>query len=231
MTASLLVLGLIAGLRHAMDADHLAALTTLAHERRGLRRSALLGVWWGLGHSAALLAAGIVVLLLRIELLPRLGQTLEFCVGLMLIGLGGKTLWKLAEGFKLHLHSHTHGHHVHVHPHLHDETQSHVDHDDHGFQLDKRPLFIGMLHGLAGSSALMLLVVSTIPSKAIGLVFIVAFGMGSTVGMTLMSVVVSLPFGYVGRHFEQTNLLLRLASGTFSIVCGAAMTYQFAPSH
>ncbi|MEW6210200.1 MAG: hypothetical protein AB1631_17670 [Acidobacteriota bacterium] len=225
-TISVLALGLVAGLRHAMDADHVAAVSTIVSERKSLLSSSLIGGLWGLGHTAALLVAGIIVLVLRIEISPRVEMALEFCVALMLIGLGANALRKLKSGWKLHLHTHTHGHHTHVHPHLHDGSPEPAEHTHHGFKLEARPIIIGMVHGLAGSGALMLLVLSTISSPAVGIIFIVIFGIGSIGGMMLMSALISLPIRLTADRFKRANLAVRVAAGAFSLAFGLFMVYQ-----
>ncbi len=225
-TISVLALGLVAGLRHAMDADHVAAVSTIVSERKSLLSSSLIGGLWGLGHTAALFIAGIVVLILRVEISPRVELALEFCVGLMLIGLGVNALRKLRQGWKLHLHTHTHGHHTHVHPHLHDGGPEPAEHTHHGLRLEARPIIIGMVHGLAGSGALMLLVLSTISSPAVGIFFIIIFGVGSIGGMMLMSALISLPIRFTADRFKRANLAVRLAAGAFSLAFGLFMVYQ-----
>ncbi len=225
-TISVLALGLVAGLRHAMDADHVAAVSTIVSERKSLLSSSIIGGLWGLGHTAALLIAGIIVLILRVEISPRVELALEFCVGLMLIGLGVNALRKLRQGWKLHLHTHTHGQHTHVHPHIHDGKPEPAEHTHHGYKLDARPIIVGMVHGLAGSGALMLLVLSTISSPAVGIIFIIIFGIGSIGGMMLMSALISLPLRFTADRFKRANLAVRLAAGAFSLAFGLFMVYQ-----
>jgi ABC-type nickel/cobalt efflux system permease component RcnA len=209
-----------------MDADHVAAVSTIVSERKSLLSSSLIGGLWGLGHTAALLVAGIAVLILRVEISPRVELALEFCVGLMLIGLGVNALRKLRHGWKLHLHAHTHGHHTHTHPHIHDGSPEPAEHTHHGFKLDARPILIGMVHGLAGSGALMLLVLSTIASPAVGIFFIIIFGIGSIGGMMLMSALISLPARFTAERFKRANLAVRLAAGAFSLAFGLFMVFQ-----
>ncbi|HEV2765509.1 MAG TPA: hypothetical protein VGV38_21175, partial [Pyrinomonadaceae bacterium] len=117
---SVLGFGLALGLKHATDADHLAAVSTIASERRGVLAASLVGGLWGVGHTFALLLAGVVVILLRVPLSERVGLAFEFVVALMLVGLGARALWKLVRGGRVHLHPHEHGGRWHVHPHTHD---------------------------------------------------------------------------------------------------------------
>lgn len=227
---ALLGTGFVFGLKHALDADHLAAVSTIVSERKTWWSSSLVGGLWGIGHTVSLLLAGIVVLWLKIPISERVESALEFCVGLMLVGLGVNALVKLARGGKLHLHPHEHGDHQHIHPHLHDKVaaQKHAPQDKshHGYKIGQRPLWIGMLHGLAGSAALMLLVLSTIQSPLIGFLYIAVFGFGSIGGMMLMSSLLSLPFHLTADRFTKWNVVARVLAGVFSIGFGLLMLWE-----
>lgn len=224
--ASILGLGLILGLKHALEADHMAAVATIVSERRSIFGSSLVGALWGVGHTISLLIAGIVVILLRLEIKPRVAMALEFGVALMLVWLGANVIYKLMRGGKVHLHAHAHGGHRHFHPHLHDESSEPQAETHHGFRLGMRPLIVGMIHGLAGSAALMLLVLSTIPSPALGFVYILIFGLGSIGGMMLMSALVGLPVHFTALRFERANVAVRALAGTFSLGFGVFMVYE-----
>ena len=228
---ALLGTGFVFGLKHALDADHLAAVSTIVSERKSWLSSSLVGGLWGIGHTASLLMVGVVVLLLKIPITERLASGLEFCVGLMLIGLGLNALVKLARGGKLHLHQHAHGGHLHVHPHLHDKTAAvkHTTQDEahHGYKIGQRPLWIGMLHGLAGSAALLMFgLLTTIQSPALGLLYIVVFGVGSIGGMMLMSLLMSLPFHLTAHRFTNINMLARVLAGIFSVGFGLLLLWE-----
>lgn len=226
----LLGTGFVFGLKHALDADHLAAVSTIVSERKTWWSSSLVGGLWGIGHTAALLLAGSVVLLFKIPISPHLESALEAGVGLMLIGLGVNALVKIARGGTLHLHQHEHGGHQHIHPHLHDKAaaKQHAPHDEshHGYKLGQRPLWIGLLHGLAGSAALMLLVLTTIQSTFVGFLYIAIFGLGSIGGMMLMSSLLSLPFHLTAARFTRLNIVARLAASVFSIGIGLLMLWE-----
>lgn len=225
-TMSLFAIGLVFGLKHAIEADHLAAVSAIVSERKSLLSSSLVGGLWGIGHTIALLIAGFVVLLLRVEIGAGTARALEFCVALMLIGLGVNALRSLARGGKIHLHAHQHGSLAHQHPHVHDgEHDSDAD-AHHGLGLNARPLLVGMLHGLAGSAALMLLVLSTVSSRLAGLGYIVVFGVGSIGGMLVMSALVSLPIQITAVHFQQTNRVARMLAAAFSLGIGLLMAYR-----
>jgi ABC-type nickel/cobalt efflux system permease component RcnA len=211
-TASVLALGLVFGLKHALEADHLAAVWAVVSERKSILGSSLVGGLWGVGHTVTLLAAGVLVILLRVEIGKRTEMALEFCVALMLVGLGANAVRRLRRGT--------------LHPHLHEGVPEPEPHTHHGFGLGLRPLFIGMVHGLAGSAALMLLVLSTIQSPLAGLAYILVFGIGSIGGMMAMSMLVGLPLHLTGVRFARASLALRGLAALFSLCFGLFMAYE-----
>lgn len=226
-TVAVLVFGFLLGLKHAVEADHLAAVSTIVSERKNIWVSSLVGGLWGLGHTISLLVAGVAVILFHFEIGERTEQALEFVVGLMLIALGLNALRKLARGGHVHLHAHRHGGREHVHPHLHDGTHEQEDpHTHHGLRLGPRPLVVGMIHGLAGSAALTLLVLSTIPSPLVGICYLLIFGIGSAGGMMLMSALFGLPAYLTAKRFTRANLAVRGLAGLFSLCLGVFTVYQ-----
>lgn len=239
---TILLLGFSLGLKHALDADHLIAVATLVSERKGVLTSSLVGLAWGLGHTAALLAVGAVVVALEIQIPERVSLMLEFAVAVMLIVLGIRALGRLLRGATLHIHVHSHHGRVHIHPHVHSWKQAH-DHPPSASHHESRServfyrilvrvsdartsLIVGMVHGLAGSGALMLIVLATIPSPLVSLAYILAFGMGSIGGMVVMSAVVGIPFGLSahGPRFMQ-NILYGTAAA-FSVGFGVFLAYH-----
>lgn len=231
--AAVLGLGFMLGLRHALDADHLAAVTTIVSERKSLLGSSLVGGLWGVGHTLALLAAGAAVILLRVRINDRTALALEFAVGIMLVLLGANALRKLfRKEARLHLHTHRHGGWQHTHPHLHDNGSAHEHRPTaattthHGFNLNARPVLIGLMHGLAGSAALMLLVLSAIPSPLVGLAYVGVFGVGSIGGMILMSTLVGLPVHLTAGRFLRLNFAVRVSAGLFSFGFGLLLMYR-----
>jgi nickel/cobalt transporter (NicO) family protein len=220
-----LIVGLSLGLRHALDTDHLAAVSAIVSERKNWFSSLLIGGLWGVGHTASLLIAGVAVILLRFEI-GRYEKPLEFCVALMLIVLGANVLYKLARGGRVHLHEHSHAGRRHIHPHLHDDKPEPV-HSHHGLKLGVRPMIIGMVHGLAGSAALMLSVLVTIKgSTALAFAYIIIFGAGSIGGMMVMSLILSLPIHLTAGYFTKANLAVRALAGCFSLGFGLLMAYE-----
>ena len=214
------------GLKHALDADHLAAVSTMATEKRSWLGSSLIGAWWGLGHTLSLMIAGSLVILLHLEIGERTSKTLEFGVGIMLIVLGLNALLKLAQGGKVHIHAHEHDGHWHVHPHIHENQHHEAPHTHHGLKIGARPLVVGMVHGMAGSAALTLLVLATIPSPVIGFIYIVVFGIGSIGGMMIMSTVFALPSKMEAQRFGKMNFVFRALAGTFSLGLGVFTVYD-----
>ena len=221
---SLLTLGFLLGARHALEADHIVAVSTIATEHRNLWRSCTVGFCWGVGHTMVLLIAGLAVLGFRLTIPDDVAKLFEAGVGVMLIGLGvsvGLTLWRE----RLHVHSHSHGDgagHLHVHSHRDGLHHTHL----HRFRLEYKSLAVGMVHGLAGSAALLLLVLSTVRSLADGLLYILVFGVGSIAGMVLLGAVLSVPFVLTPQDLVRTHLTLRVMAGLASVALGSAILYE-----
>jgi len=225
-TPAILGLGFLIGLKHATEADHLAAVSTIVTERRSLWSSAIVGGIWGLGHTISLLIVGIFVLLLNFQVSEQSERMLEFGVGVMLVLLGLNVLRKIIQGGTLHFHTHEHGERIHAHPHLHEAGRVDAPDTHHGLSFSPRALIIGMVHGLAGSAALMLLVLPTIESRPLGLLYIIVFGVGSIGGMMLMSFLIALPFTLTALRFNRFNYLLQSLAGLISIGLGLYIIYE-----
>ena len=226
MDASLLPalgLGFLLGLTHVLDADHVAAVGTLVSETRGLRRSSLLGASWGVGHSASLLGAGLLVLGLRLTTPPRLSAAAEFAVGLMLVGLGARAIWTVLREKRLHWHVQERDGVQHLHVHAHRVRGDAPHAHDHSFPLARRSFLVGCLHGLAGSGPLTLLVLSTLSSPLAGLAYLGLFSLGSVAGMTLLSGLLSLPVAYALRRSARLARQIRMAAGGISLVLGLVL--------
>src|ERR1700722_10299299 len=188
-------LGSLLGMRHALEPDHLAAVSTLVTGERSNFKAALLGACWGLGHTLSLLVAGVVLVILRTEMPPRLADGFEFLVALMLIALGVRAVYLAArQGPAGPVHAHHHGH---VH-HTHHGVDAHVHIG--AWTLARRPLLVGAVHGLAGSGALTALVLATLPSTAARLTYMALFGLGSTLGMAALSGLLGWPIARMGKH-------------------------------
>ena len=182
-TFSVLLIGFLLGLRHATDADHLAAVSTIVSEKKNIFSASIIGGLWGVGHTISLFLVGALVIFLKLQISETVEARLEAIVGGMLVILGINALRKLYTAQEIHAHSHAHDGHAHTHIHLH---KNQLEENSH-HRFSPRSVIIGMVHGLAGSAALMLLVVPTISSPLLALLYILIFGVGSIGGMMLMS--------------------------------------------
>lgn len=211
------------GLRHALDSDHVAAVSTVLAERPSFKASSLIGFSWGLGHTLILLFVGLIVLWFRLPVPDLLAQSAEGAVGVMLVVLGGLLGLKLwNERWHVHQHDHDGAKHVHLHSHAVLADHGHP----HWWRESVRPLCIGMAHGLAGSAALLLLVVSTAQSITEGLLYIALFGCGSIVGMMVIGLVLSLPLVWSLRLGRPLFLAMQGLASFGSIGLGLSILYR-----
>jgi sulfite exporter TauE/SafE len=218
-------LGLILGIKHALDADHVIAVSTIVSEHQSLKWASLIGAFWGLGHTTTLFVVGVLVIGLRLTIPPRLALGLEFLVALMLVVLGLNILWRSFSVEKIHLHAHAHNPETHAHFHFHESRKEDHSHS-HPFKSMRKPFLVGMVHGLAGSAALMLLVLTTIPSPLSGLAYIVIFGLGSVGGMLVLSSMIGLPFILTAQRFTALNRWIRVLAGGASVVFGLILGWE-----
>jgi hypothetical protein len=243
-----MVLGFFLGMRHATDPDHVIAVTTIVARQKTPTGATAIGVAWGLGHTLTILVVGSGIILFGWVIPPRIGLSMEFSVGLMLIVLGIMNLGGLVRYFGAsqlnrgavhqHAHPHSHGEYVHTHPHSHDpEVHPHQPErtplswlDGHlsGIRLYQlvRPLVVGIVHGLAGSAAVALLVLTTIRTPQWGIWYLLIFGLGTIVGMTLMTAAITLPFARNDERFARLGGGLRIASGVISLGFGLFVAYR-----
>ena len=249
---AILAIGFLLGMRHATDPDHVIAVSTIVSRERSILKAGLIGVFWGCGHTLTIALVGSAIILFGVVIPPRAGLTMEFSVGLMLILLGvlnltGIMQW-LSERFSpahapvtaTHSHIHEHDHHLHFHWHSHSGTEHH-----HGDSLSAprwftrsgtslrlglfhalRPLLVGIVHGLAGSAAVALLVLSTIREPKWALLYLLIFGIGSIAGMMLITAALALPFSFAGHRFGWLNRGLVLGSGLVSLCFGIFVCYD-----
>jgi ABC-type nickel/cobalt efflux system permease component RcnA len=246
---ALLGLGFVFGLKHATEVDHVVAVSTIVSEERKILRSVLVGGLWGVGHTVSLVLVGAIVLVLRVAVPERVSNWLEFCVALMIIGLGATALLRTFRGRSdIHIHKHTHGGEAHVHIHFYEKNvvapfrtghtsgqhsghsthhETHVPVHSHAVsRIGLKPLLVGAMHGLAGSAALTLLVLTQINSVILGLLYLAVFGIGSIFGMLLMSGLIGLPFALSARHLSGANYSLQTIAGALSIAFGLWYAYQ-----
>jgi len=212
-------LGSLIGMRHALEPDHLAAVSTLVTHAGDRRKAAWLGAWWGVGHTCSLIAVGAVLVLLRAEMPVRATDVFELGVALMLVALGLRAIYLAArEGPTGPVHEHHHGRTVHIHP----ATRAHIHIG--AWTLARRPLLVGAVHGLAGSGALTALVLATLPSTAARLAYMLLFGLGSTVGMAALSGALGFPLARAARY-RGVARGISFAVGFVSTLLGLAWGY------
>lgn len=220
---SILGLGFLLGVRHAFDADHLAAVSTLLSKHPGVRTSGFIGLCWGLGHTAMLLLVGLVVIMLNVTIPEEVARAFEFAVGVMLVVLGVSLAWSLwQDHWHVHRHDHDGTHHLHLHRHA--QSGSH-DHD-HWMQRSTRPLIVGMVHGLAGSAALMLMILSSVKTAAAAVGYILVFGVGSIIGMAFIAVLLSVPFARSAPFGRRAQMMVQGGACLVSIVLGFFIMLQ-----
>lgn len=240
---SIIVIGFFLGMRHATDPDHVVAVTTIVSQQRSTKRAALIGIFWGIGHTFTIFVVGCAIILFNVVIPTRLGLAMEFSVSLMLILLGG---WNLA-GFMqslpetanrtVHTHAHSHGDLVHTHLHVHG-GHAHTHSDPKTVtKLDRklgnnpvyqlvRPLAVGIVHGLAGSAAVALLILASIHNLHWAVAYLLVFGIGTIAGMMLITMSIASAFRFVGNRFEVFGRRLALVSGLISLAFGLFLAYQ-----
>jgi hypothetical protein len=219
----ILFLGFLIGMRHALEADHVAAVAVLATRARTVRQALPLGIMWGLGHTLTLFAFGAVIVVLNSNISPQVASMLEAAVGVMLVGLGVDVIYRL---IKKRIHFHVHGHtgeNTHIHAHSHEGEKAHTSSQhrhEHFKGLSFRALAIGMMHGLAGSAAMVLLTMQTLEPVSTRVIYIVLFGIGSMVGMGVLSIVIAVPLRYAANSMTWAYNSLSAVLGLFSTGLG-----------
>jgi sulfite exporter TauE/SafE len=256
---AVICLGFFLGMRHATDPDHVIAITTIVSRQRSVKHAALIGIFWGLGHTFTIFVVGAAIILFSVVIPVRVGLTMEFSVGLMLVVLGilnltGIMAW-INENLTpvhgqreiVHSHAHTHEGYVHTHSHVHLPASQDLSdgstyhHDDSSgapgggvarllarvglYQL-LRPLVVGVVHGLAGSAAIALLVLTTIQNPYWAVAYLLVFGLGTIAGMMLITAAIAVPFAYTGQRFARLNRGLAVASGLLSLAFGLFIAYH-----
>jgi high-affinity nickel permease len=247
---SILALGFFLGMRHATDPDHVIAVTTIITRQRRISRAALTGIVWGLGHTITIFVVGAAIIVFELVIPARIGLSMELSVGLMLIVLG---LMNVSSFFRavpaelrqsggeseiVHSHAHSHGEYVHSHPHGHaPDVHPHSPDQTPLARLDRRlgrlilyqqarPLVVGVVHGLAGSAAVALLVLTTIRDSRWAVAYLLVFGVGTIAGMMLITMSLASAFRVLGSGREGFSRRLGVASGLISLAFGLVLAYQ-----
>jgi high-affinity nickel-transport protein len=207
----MLVLGFVLGMRHATDPDHVIAVTTMVARHRDPRSAALIGAVWGLGHTLTILIVGSGIILMGWVIPARVGLSLEFAVGLMLIVLGVASLKGSWGGVAL------------------TSAPTNATHAARAQLV--RPMIVGVVHGLAGSAAVALLVLAAIREPLWSVVYLLQFGLGTIAGMMLVTVAIAVPLSHAGRRRASVGRGIRIASGAVSIAFGLFVAWQIGIEH
>jgi ABC-type nickel/cobalt efflux system permease component RcnA len=246
---SIIAIGFFLGVRHATDPDHVIAVTTIVSRQNKIGRAALTGAFWGLGHTLTIFVVGSAIILFGVVIPARIGLSMELSVALMLIVLGAmnvvafmrsaRSIAKVeAAAATVHSHHHSHGDYIHSHPHgHHPEAHAHAPDANPVARMDKlfgrgifyrqfRPLLIGIVHGLAGSAAVALLVLTTIRDPRWAIAYLLVFGLGTVAGMMLITMSIASAFVFYGRSHAKFSSRLGLAAGLLSLAFGLFLVYQ-----
>ncbi len=221
---SVLGLGLILGIKHAIEPDHVIAVSTIASQSKKLWQASLAGVFWGIGHTVTLFIVGVIVILMKGEIPEKWAMSLEFLVGIMLVFLGFKTIISFKN---IHVHTHQHDREVDEHKHVH----SHQNGGKHGHPHQHKKttylgsMFIGLVHGLAGSGAMILLTMSTVKSVGEAAIYIIVFGAGTVIGMLFFTTIIGIPF-VLSKKRTSISGTLGILTGVISTIFGVYYMYN-----
>ena len=240
---SIIALGFFLGMRHATDPDHVIAVTTIVSRERQISKSAWIGAFWGIGHTLTIFVVGAAIIFFDLVIPPRIGLSMELAVGLMLVLLGVMNVLSffravpVGDNGQVHSHPHSHGDYVHSHAHSHaPEHHLHPAEQTPLARIDRillkfsayrlvRPLVIGIVHGLAGSAAVALLVLATIHNARWAVAYLLVFGVGTVAGMMVITMSIASTFHLVRGGLQFTRRLA-LVSGLLSLGFGLFVAYQ-----
>jgi ABC-type nickel/cobalt efflux system permease component RcnA len=229
-----ILLGFLLGLKHATDADHVIAISTVVKEYKNAFKGLWVGISWGLGHTAPLIILGFIILISKdsvMDFYEDIAHYFELGVAVMLIFLGLQVYWNLRKS-KLHIHDHNHDGTSHLHIHgTHESTNPSDIEENHSIFSFGKPTFrmksfvIGMIHGLAGSAAVMLALLLSIDSTLVGLTYLVLFGVGTVLSMSIITIALSVPFALSTNH-EKLNTGISIIAGSGSVLFGLFLMYS-----
>ena len=224
-------IGFLLGMQHALEADHIAAVSSIAARRTDVRDIVKHGLTWGLGHTLTLFVFAGAAILIGHAIPEQFARPLETAVGIMLVGLGAHVLWRLWRD-RVHFHQHGHGDdtkHIHAHSHANEAIphRKSTHQHQHGFRW--RTLLVGLMHGMAGSAALLVLAISQVANPTYGMFYVLLFGIGSMLGMGALSVVIAVPLAVSARWLTWANRGLQGGVGVITIAIGGMTVYAMAP--
>jgi high-affinity nickel-transport protein len=247
---SIIAIGFVLGMRHATDPDHVIAVSTIVTRHRKLSRAAMIGAFWGVGHTLTIFVVGAGIILFNLVIPVRIGLSMELSVGIMLIILGTMNVASFSRAIPTvvadggheksrtaHSHAHVHGDRIHIHPHKHGSDDHIHEHNgkplkvlDRAFARSNlyqhlRPLFIGIVHGLAGSAAVALLVLATIRNTKWAIAYLLVFGIGTIAGMMVITMSLAAALNVTGRS-QRVAGKIAMASGILSLAFGLFVVYQ-----
>lgn len=232
MPISILALGLLLGIRHATDADHVVAISTISTKQKSIKGSTLIGLLWGIGHSITVTLVGVPIIFFSLKIPLKIGMALEFSVGIMLVVLGLINLYghrsQLFKRLTSIIHNHTHPHlsieHAHVHIHLKNNSNDQIHHLS--FSQIVRPISIGFVHGLAGSSAIAILILGTINNSLLAIIYLIIFHVGVILGMMIITTLLGTSFKIANKKIIFIHEYLGAGSGILSIIFGVYIMRQ-----
>jgi high-affinity nickel-transport protein len=225
-------LGLILGMRHSTDADHVVAISTIVSKQRSIRSAAFIGSVWGIGHTITIFVVGSMIILFGVEIPPRVGLSMEFSVAVMLILLGLMNLTGVMQKITSYFTPSANRQERPCPPAKIEISATRLDKllqssvDRFGVFQCLKPLIIGLVHGLAGSAAVALLVLSTIHNPFWATIYLLIFGAGTLIGMMCMTAAIAVPLTFAGNRFARLNQYLAVASGMVSLCFGSILVYQ-----
>lgn len=228
---SVLILGFFLGMKHATDSDHVIAVSTIVSRQRKLSLAALVGAFWGVGHTLTIFLVGSAMILFKVVIPHRLGLSMEFAVAIMLVGLGMANFRNITREKLTSPKQAADGEQLpddrqpeHGHSHSHDLANGIFDRLR--IREGLRPFLVGTVHGLAGSAAVALMVLNTIKDPYISIFYLLIFGLGTVVGMMLTTLGIGAPFIMTSGRFANFNRYLGLTASVLSFVFGIFMMYQ-----
>jgi ABC-type nickel/cobalt efflux system permease component RcnA len=219
---TVLALGFILGIKHAIEPDHVIAVSTIASQSKKLWNASLAGVFWGIGHTVTLFIIGIILILMKGKISEKWAMSLEFLVGIMLVYLGVKTILSFKN---IHVHHHKHDGDDHKHVHSHQNSGEHKHKHQHQNVTYLESMLIGLVHGLAGSGAMVLLTMSTVKNVGEAAIYILIFGAGTVIGMLFFTTIIGIPF-VLGKKRKTISRPLGITIGAISTVFGVYYMYN-----